>query len=246
MSGELVKLKIISYSDEEMTESNKKKEFEVQVNPEQYKRNYSIKYTPSETPGNVGGSGQFELVEPEKLDLQFTLDGTGVVRNDMDFLGGVGGAFSAIFGKDDTSSYVIDKVTELKETVYGFEGSTHRTPYIKVVWGEDLLKGVMEKLDITYTLFEPDGKPLRAKISLSIKEHVPQTEQEENKELSSPDLTHVRVVNAGDTITLMTNKIYNDSKYYLEVARANGLINFRKLKTGSTLHFPPFRKKADA
>ena len=242
MAGELTKLKIISYSDEEASESSKEKEFEVQINPHQYSRNYSIRYNQSEIPGNLGGTGQFEWVEPEKINLEFTLDGTGVVRNDMDFLGGVGGAFAAVFGSDDTSSYVTQKITELKEVLYGFQGTTHRTPFVKVVWGEDLFLGIMEKLDITYTLFEPDGTPLRAKINISLAEHVPQTEQEMRKDQSSPDLTHVRIVNEGDTIPLMTEKIYNDPGYYLEVAKANGLTNFRRLKTGFALHFPPFEK----
>ena len=104
MNGELTKLKIISFSDEETSEANKLKEFEVQVNPTQFKRNYSIAYTDSQAPGNVAGQEQFEWVEPEKLDLEFVLDGTGVVRNDLGFLAGVGGAFDAIFGADEAST----------------------------------------------------------------------------------------------------------------------------------------------
>ncbi|HPF52255.1 MAG TPA: hypothetical protein PK335_11805, partial [Draconibacterium sp.] len=59
---------------------------------------------------------------------------------------------------------------------------------------------------------------------------------------SSPDLTHVRMVNEGDTLPLMTYRIYGDSKYYLEVARVNKLTNFRKLKVGQKIFFPPIEK----
>jgi len=41
----------------------------------------------------------------------------------------------------------------------------------------------------------------------------------------------------------MSFKIYGDSKYYLEVARANKLINFRKLKIGQKIFFPPLQKQ---
>ena len=242
MSGELTKLRIVSYSDDEASESRKEKEFEVQINPHQYKRNYSIQYHQSRVPGNIGGTGQFEWVEPERIDLDFVIDGTGVVRNDMGFLGGVAGAFSAVFGEDDVSSYVTDKITELKEVLYDFQGSTHRTPFVKVIWGEDLFLGVMERLNITYTLFQPDGTPLRAKVKVTLREHVPQTEQEMRKDQSSPDLTHVRTVNEGDRISLITEQIYGDPRHYLEVARTNGLTNFRKLRLGSTLCFPPLEK----
>jgi hypothetical protein len=37
----------------------------------------------------------------------------------------------------------------------------------------------------------------------------------------------------------MTERIYGDSKYYLEVAKINGLINFRQLIPGQELFFPP-------
>ena len=59
---------------------------------------------------------------------------------------------------------------------------------------------------------------------------------------SSPDLTHERVVKEGDNLPLMTYRIYGDPKYYLEVARVNGLTNFRKLTPGQKIVFPPIEK----
>jgi nucleoid-associated protein YgaU len=60
--------------------------------------------------------------------------------------------------------------------------------------------------------------------------------------VQSPDLTHVRVVEEGDTLPLMAKRIYGDSKYYLEVARVNRITSFRKLKTGQRIFFPPIQK----
>ncbi len=62
------------------------------------------------------------------------------------------------------------------------------------------------------------------------------------KEKKSPDLTHVRSVKAGDRLDLMTNKIYNDSKYVTQIAKANGLTTIRKIKPGKDLVFPPLDK----
>ncbi|MDB5157311.1 MAG: LysM peptidoglycan-binding protein, partial [Mucilaginibacter sp.] len=55
----------------------------------------------------------------------------------------------------------------------------------------------------------------------------------------SPDLTKVRVVMEGDTLPLLCYKIYGDSKYYIEVAQANNLNDFRYLQTGEKIKFPP-------
>ena len=68
MDGELVKLKIFSFSDEEAGEDKKEKEFELQINPQQYKRTYKIAYADGRTPGDVGAPAEFELVlTPEKI-----------------------------------------------------------------------------------------------------------------------------------------------------------------------------------
>jgi nucleoid-associated protein YgaU len=63
---------------------------------------------------------------------------------------------------------------------------------------------------------------------------------------SSPDLTHYRIVKAGDNLPLMTQRIYGDPKYYLEVARVNKLVNFRNLKPGQAIYFPPIEKQGSA
>jgi nucleoid-associated protein YgaU len=62
---------------------------------------------------------------------------------------------------------------------------------------------------------------------------------EKKKAASSPDLTHLITVKAGDTLPLLCDRIYRDSGYYMEVARINGLSSFRNLQPGTTLKFPP-------
>ena len=61
--------------------------------------------------------------------------------------------------------------------------------------------------------------------------------------------THLRqgrpIVNEINNPPLLTHEIYGDPEIYLEVAIANRLTNFRKLKTGGTLIFPPLEKNDD-
>ena len=245
MYGELVKLKIIGFSREESTEGDRTGEFEVQVNPSQFKKSYKIAYASESTPGQEGQQARFRLVEPQRLDLEFIIDGTGVVSNNLDMGQGITAtaeAIGATLSEQEITTYVTDKVEQLKNVMYNYEGEVHRPPFVKIVWGEELFEGVLVNLDITYTLFQPDGTPLRAKVNLSCREQVPQPRQSRRRQDSSPDLTHVRTVNEDDSIHLMSYKIYDDPKYYLEVAKANNLTNFRNLKTGEKLIFPPFEK----
>ena len=64
-------------------------------------------------------------------------------------------------------------------------------------------------------------------------------EQELAANRSSPDLSHLVEVRDGDTLPLLCDRIYGDAAYYVDVARFNGLDNFRQLTPGVRLHFPP-------
>ena len=104
------------------------------------------------------------------------------------------------------------------------------------------VKTRLQSLNVTYKIFKPDGTPLRASVKCSFKEYVPQNLNAAVTEASSPDLTHIRLVKEGESLPLMCYNIYGDEKLYLEVARANGLTNFRNLQTGQQLFFPPLSK----
>ena len=97
----------------------------------------------------------------------------------------------------------------------------------------------METMSTTYTLFKPSGYPLRAKVALSFVEAVSKAESELLSNRSSPDLTHLIEVRDGDTLPLLCKSIYGDPGYYLDIARFNNLTDFRNLKPGTKLSFPP-------
>jgi nucleoid-associated protein YgaU len=100
----------------------------------------------------------------------------------------------------------------------------------------------MQNATVTYKLFHSSGAPLRANINATFKQSVSRTEQAAEARLTSPDLTHFKIVNEGETLPLISQKIYGDSKYYLEIARVNNINNFRKLKVGQQLVLPPIEK----
>jgi nucleoid-associated protein YgaU len=51
-------------------------------------------------------------------------------------------------------------------------------------------------------------------------------------------------VREGDNLPLLTYRIYGNAELYLEVARVNKLINFRRLRVGSRVAFPPVDKES--
>jgi hypothetical protein len=63
------------------------------------------------------------------------------------------------------------------EALSNLDGPLKRPPKLRVVWGADngrtnipKFEGVIEKFGVTYTLVDPEGRPLRATVALSLKE----------------------------------------------------------------------------
>jgi nucleoid-associated protein YgaU len=129
----------------------------------------------------------------------------------------------------------------------GYSGTQHRTNYVRIKWGRlalmrfdpDVFDGSLKSAQIQYKMFKSDGTPLRAIITATFTEAISDEAAESRDNNSSPDLTHVRRVKEGDTLPALTREIYGDFRYYLEVARANQLSNFRQLTPGDTIFFPP-------
>ena len=88
-------------------------------------------------------------------------------------------------------------------------------------------------MKVEYQMFKPNGVPLRAKITLSFKGFTDPAQESQVANRSSPDLTHIVTIKEGDTLPLLCDEIYRDSKYYLKVAKANNLVDVRNLKAGN-------------
>ncbi|MEM0997098.1 MAG: hypothetical protein AAGN35_08465 [Bacteroidota bacterium] len=218
-TGELVKLKIIAYSKPEQGDGDKKGEFEAYFNPATITSAYTVKYKDDQRQGASLFSLYYDGYEPSAHSFELLLDGTGAAGPKID---------------------VPAKIKEFMDLAYTFQGEEHKANYLLVSWGEAIaLKCVLQSVNITYDLFSPGGKPLRAKMATQFKEYSYEdlTKAKENKQ--SPDITHQRTVRQGDTLPLMCQRIYGDSRLYLEVARANDLTDFRDLTPGSQLFFPP-------
>lgn len=230
------KMKITAYSDSGF--SQKSGEMFVQINPNTYTLNYEIQYAGTQTPGTSGQELLFNRIKPQQLNFEFLFDRTGAIP-DQGLLPIVGNLGLPLGGKPPT---VQDDIDLLKKLTLGYDGTIHRTQFLTLSWGKLLFKCCLTKLDVTYKLFKPDGTPLRANANCHFTEYR-ETElrvREENK--NSPDLTHIRTVQPGDTLPLMAFRIYGDSKYYLQVAKVNEIENFRNLQVGQKIFFPPVEK----
>lgn len=216
----------------------------VQVNPDTYTINYQLNYNRTRAPGKAGSQAKYRDTSPPSLDFTFLFDGTGVVPppagplDNVPIVGAIAGLFS------DSEEYdVMTELSKFAKVVYTYDGTRHEPRKVQLSWGKLAFVGVLKNLSINYKLFGPDGTPLRAEAKASFEGSISEMLLESTVKKSSPDLTHVRTVIDGDKLPLMTHKIYGIPTYYIEVARANKIYNFRKLRNGSNVFFPPTNKQ---
>jgi hypothetical protein len=137
---------------------------------------------------------------------------------------------------------VQDKIEKFQK-VTGYNGKIHRPNYLKVGWGTLQIKRcVLKSASIAYKLFKPDGVPLRAVITAGFTDNSDDQTRVAIARDQSPDLTHIRLVKLGDDLPSLCYQIYGDPRLYLQVARANGIDDFRALVPGTKLRFPPVEK----
>ncbi len=220
MSGELKKMLIEAFREADYAGSAVDS-FEVMFNPNTYTQKYDVVYEDRQGQGDTGSPQVFGKIKPQEYTFEFLFDGTGAV---------------------------VDKV-EVQQTVERFltvtgkhDGEIHRPLYLKLSWGALLSKCVLKSAEVTYTLFKADGYPLRAKVKASFSENVEDTLRVAEARTSSPDLTHIHTVEQGEHLSLLAQKYYGDPSRYFQVAQFNNLKNYRQLKQGEVLAFPPIKE----
>jgi hypothetical protein len=226
--GNLEKMLILAFEDSKSAETggtnDAKDKFEALINPESYTLEYKVKTSDGQGQGTSGAQIKFEYTLPEELTFEFLFDNTGIID-----------------GKPNPNG-VADEVKHFREMLTGYQGSSHEPYHLKLVWGDLVFKGRAIELSITHRLFNPDGQPIRTVAKVKFKKSVEDKKRAQKDKAQSADLTHVRKVKMGDNLPLLCFRIYGDPQHYLEVARVNGLDNFRSLKPGMDLAFPPFEK----
>lgn len=117
----------------------------------------------------------------------------------------------------------------------------HAPPIVRLIWDDQLFKGVIEALNISFTLFNPDGIPIRAKVGLTLKEYRPVEVQVKESPKSSPDVEKRHIVRRGDTLSSIAGMAYGDPTQWRAIARSNKIHDPRLLKPGADLTVPRVR-----
>lgn len=186
----------------------------IQFNPPEYSMDKTVEREDKKVPGFTTPPKQFASGTTETLSMELFFD-TYEAGTDV---------------RDHT-----DRIANLLEV----DGSLHAPPVLRFVWGSFQFKCLLEKADKKFTLFLPNGLPVRARMNVTFKEYKTPEEQKAEEPRESADRTGVWTVTESDTIWLIATEEYGDPSKWKHIAQANDLDDPRTLQVGSRLVLPP-------
>lgn len=209
-------------------------EISLAYNPTELSFDKGVQLAEITIPGLDSPLQQFVRGQAEKLSLELFFDTT-----------------------DDGMGAGARSVTEETDKVYALtriEPSSHAPPLVRFVWGQavpgrylpqasgnhrrESFRGLVENVKQRFTLFSPEGVPLRATVTLTIREFVPLHEQLTRANKRSPDKTHAHVLRERETLANVAAESYLRPQQWRPIADENGIDDPRRLAPGRLLRVP--------
>lgn len=208
--------------------------FTVPYNPTELSFEKAMKFAEITIPGLDAPLQQFVRGEAEKLSVELFFDSTEM---------GTGLGATSVTTQTD-------KVFSMARIC----PATHAPPVVTLTWnhhfpGDSLtgplgaqrrnsFVGVIESIKQKFTLFSPEGIPLRATVNLSIREYRTLDKQLSDLNLMSPDRTHSHTLKGGETLSAVAAKQWNRPGDWRRIADENELEDPRRLRIGTFLKIP--------
>ena len=222
----LTKLRIIAYpepavrklsafdwkNDPSRLALSKLSEFVAYFNPESLSIQVGRKI--KETPTIDGNKGQEDLGAATTYSFKLVIDGTGVSGP-----------------KIPSVKAEVDKFIAFSQLVSPV-ASEKPVPYLDLIWGDFYVQCQLQSLSINYTLFDPQGRPLRANLDCSFVEIGTSAFDEGNMSTEQQALLQV-----GESLVAKVGKDVNGMAQVVDIARKNGLDSLRGPRAASTLIF---------
>lgn len=220
MEGHLSKLRINAFSDI-LFSSPLGIGFEAYFNPASYSVNYKVAHCGAGAIGSGEDDKRFIRLPSRTYTFTLEIDGTGA---------------------SGPKVFVPAEVTKFMAATYQYQNKSRRPPFLILSWGSMLVKCVLNSVSVEYTLFSPNGIPLRARLQTSFDSvnapSILKALQEKDSRLGMV----ARQIEDGDTPWGKVANIYGTTAPLLGVAAANGLSNIKKLPPGLQMIFPPKSK----
>lgn len=191
--------------------------FEVLYNPEEYTLSKDNNFASQTIPGLSSPLLQFINGNLRTLEMELFFDTYDTPTID----------------KKDVRSE-----TEKVVSLMNIDSETHAPPVLKVTWASLQFTCVLAKVSQKFLMFTDQGKPVRARLTVTFNEFVTPEVQAQETPTFSADLSKVHVVGQGDLVSTLAAKYYDDPQAWRPIAIANHLDDPRVLAVGQALRIP--------
>lgn len=209
--------------------------YDIQYNPTELQFEKQVQLAEIGIPGLDAPLQQFIRGNAEKLTLECFCDTTDA---------GMGLGAHSVTAETDKFYQLVKIIPGLHAPPvvtffwhHEFPGNAIDTP-----WGGDQRRtsftAVAESVRSKFTLFSPEGVPLRATVTLVLREWQPLEEQLHKLNLQSPDRTHRHVLQQGETLSTLAGRYYGRPGDWRLILDANGIEDPRRLAPGLPLRVP--------
>jgi nucleoid-associated protein YgaU len=205
--------------------SDKDKVISVLFNPTEYTFERTNSYKSTAVPGLGSPLLQFVNGESDHLSMDLFLD---------DYTDPKGPTSLQQKETNPVSKRLAD-ISKLLE----IDRDLHAPPAVRFNWGPMEFTAVIEKLGRKVTMFQPDGTPARATLSVSFKEYRTLRKQLAEPRRESADKTKRRVVVGRERLWYIASREYDDANEWTRIAVANDLDDPREIEPGDWLLIPP-------
>lgn len=206
---------------------------EVQFNPTELTFDKQAQIAEITIPGLDAPIQQFVRGNAEKLTLELFCDTTD---------GGTGIGANSVTEETDKYYQLVKILPERHAPpVVTFLWDRFPGDSLGEAWGNqrrDSFTGVAESVRQRFTMFSPEGVPLRATVTLVLREYRPIEQQMHELNLSSPDRTHAHVLAVGETLSSVAGRYYDRPGEWRRIADANEIEDPRRIRPGTVLEVP--------
>jgi len=118
------------------------------------------------------------------------------------------------------------------------DSDLHAPPICIFIWGTFIFQCIITNVTKKFTMFLPEGIPVRATLNVTLKEYREVKVQVKEMSLQSADLTKSWIVSQGDSLWSIASKEYGSPEDWRLIAEKNNIENPRILSLGQRLVIP--------
>lgn len=123
------------------------------IQPIKNEKGLPISYMLMLNPDSLDFKQNFDHQTPNSLSFSIIIDCTGII--------------------DPRRTNLVEEIKCFESILYSYNGKIQGPNFVEIKWGNHFkFDGKITNMDISYTLFKPDGTPLRAKISMKFEQQI--------------------------------------------------------------------------